>query len=466
MQLTANSLYLSQSSLNHTCVITLRFNYHVSINAIVQVKRKKVANFMNRSLYSIALYLISPLLLVYLAMRAFKSKDYRGRWNERFALKSLRQTDLLVHSVSMGETLAAIPLIKQLQQQHPELSITITTTSPTGSAEVVRAFGVSVQHCYLPFDLALCAKRFVNQVSPKCCIIMETELWPNLIHYLKQAGTQVLLANARLSQKSADSYRKYHKLTVPMLNQLDGIAVQSQQAAERFIALGVAPERITVCGSLKFDISIDEQLIDTAKNLKELWHATDKPVWVAGSVHPGEFDALIEAHQQLLAKYPNALMVMVPRHPEQFDAAAQAIRSAGLTLARRSKEEPVLPETQVLLGDTMGELLTFYGAADQAFVGGSIIVHGGHNPLEPAAMGLPVMVGPHYRDFNEITELLASAGGLQVVDSGQALANNLIRLFDDKEAYRQASIAAKSVVEQNRGSLTKQLAVVESFING
>lgn len=419
---------------------------------------------MNRSLYSLVLYLISPLLLVYLSMRAFKSKDYRGRWDERFGFKRLKQTDLLVHSVSMGETLAAIPFIKQIQQQHPELSITITTTSPTGSAEVVKAFGSSVQHCYLPFDLAWCAKRFVKQVAPKCGIIMETELWPNLIHYLKQAGAQVLLANARLSQKSADSYRKHQKLTTPMLKQLDGIAAQSPQAAERFIALGVAADKLSVCGSLKFDISIDEQRIVTAKVLRAQWQATDKPVWVAGSVHPGEFAALIAAHQQLLASYPEALMVMVPRHPEQFDAAAQAIRSAGLTLVRRSTGKQVLPETQVVLGDTMGELLTFYGAADQAFVGGSLIVHGGHNPLEPAAMGLPVMMGPNYRDFIEITELLVSAGGLKVVDSSEALANNLIRLFDDKAAYHQASSAAKSVVEQNRGSLTKQLAVVERFI--
>ncbi|WP_299809585.1 lipid IV(A) 3-deoxy-D-manno-octulosonic acid transferase [uncultured Shewanella sp.] len=419
---------------------------------------------MNRTLYSIVLYLITPLLLVYLAMRAFKSKDYRGRWNERFGFKSLKQTDLLVHSVSMGETLAAIPLIKQIQQQYPKLSITITTTSPTGSAEVVRAFGTSVQHCYLPFDLMWCALRFVKQLTPKYCIIMETELWPNLIHYLKQADAKVLLANARLSQKSADSYRKHQKLTAPMLKQLDGIAAQSLQAAERFIALGVASERVTVCGSLKFDISIDQQRIETAKALRAQWQATDKPVWVAGSVHPGEFDLLIQAHQQLLVSYPDALMVMVPRHPEQFDAAAQAIKSAGLSLARRSKSDAVSGDTQVVLGDTMGELLTFYGAADQAFVGGSLIVHGGHNPLEPAAMGLPVMMGPNYRDFIEITGLLESAGGLQVVDSAQALAQNLIRLFDDKLAYRQASEAAKAVVEQNRGSLVKQLAVVASFI--
>ncbi|MCK8046352.1 lipid IV(A) 3-deoxy-D-manno-octulosonic acid transferase [Shewanella sp. 1CM18E] len=419
---------------------------------------------MNRSLYSIALYLISPLLLVYLAVRAFKSPDYRGRWSERFGLKKLKQTDIFVHSVSMGETLAAVPLIKQLQQLHPQLSITITTTSPTGSAEVKKAFADTVQHCYLPFDLAWCARRFVKQVAPQYSIIMETELWPNLIHYLKKADAKVLLANARLSEKSANSYQKNHKLTQPMLQQLDIIAAQSVQAAERFIALGVAHERVSVCGSLKFDINIDQQRIDSATLLRQQWHAQARPVWVAGSVHPGEFDALITAHKQLLSQYPKALMVMVPRHPEQFDNAAEAIKNAGLVVARRSQQTAVSTETQVVLGDTMGELLTFYGAADQAFVGGSLIVHGGHNPLEPAAMGLPVMMGPNYRDFIEISELLQSAGGLTVVDDADALAANLIALFANSEAYEQASNSAKSVVAQNRGSLAKQLAVVESMM--
>lgn len=447
-------------------VITRRCDYHVSINLILQVKLSKVLNFMNRSLYSVLLYLISPLILLYLTFRAFKSKDYRGRWGERFGIKRLAKTDLLVHSVSMGETLAAVPLIKQIQARHPQLSISITTTSPTGSAEVTRAFGDSVQHCYLPFDLACCVRRFVKQLSPKCCIIMETELWPNLIHYLKQADAQVLLANARLSAKSAASYRKNHKLTQPMLKLLDGIAAQSEQAAERFIELGVSAERVAVCGSLKFDINIDVERVNTAKALRQQWLAADKPVWAAGSVHPGEFSILIQAHKQLLQTYPNALMVMVPRHPEQFDTAAAAIKNSGLTLVRRSTGEPVLADTQVILGDTMGELLTFYGAADQALVGGSLIVHGGHNPLEPAAMGLPVMMGPNYRDFNEISELLQSAGGLTVVDDAAALAAHLIELFANSEAYNQASLAAKEVVAQNRGSLAKQLKMVEAFIHG
>ncbi|MFT5789613.1 MAG: 3-deoxy-D-manno-octulosonic-acid transferase [Shewanella sp.] len=420
---------------------------------------------MNRSLYSALLYLISPLLLVYLAIRAFKSPDYRGRWGERFGLKDLRQTDLLLHSVSMGETIAAIPLIKQIQAIYPDLSITVTTTSPTGSAEVIRAFADEVQHCYLPFDLSWCSRRFVKQVAPKTCIIMETELWPNLVHYLKRNGSKVLLANARLSQKSADAYQKRQRLNLPMLQSLDAIAAQSEQAATRFIELGVNKNKVKVCGSLKFDLNVDQVRIEAAKAMREGWKAEHRPVWVAGSVHPGEFELMLQAHQRVIEQYPTALMVMVPRHPEQFDAAVTAVKQAKMLVARRSLNHDVTAQTQVVVGDTMGELLTLYAAADQAFVGGTLIESGGHNPLEPAAVGLPVFVGPNHWDFNEITQLLQNEGALQIVDSSEQLAQMLVEMFSNKQAYATASDAAKQVVAQNRGALQKQFALVESLIN-
>ncbi len=275
----------------------------------------------------------------------------------------------MIHSVSMGETLAAIPLIKAVQQQYPLMSITVTTTSPTGSAEVVKAFGSSVQHCYLPFDISVCVKRFLNQVSPKQIIIMETELWPNLVHQASKLGVKIMLANARLSQKSAEQYQKRITLSQPMLQSLDMIAAQSQQAAERFVALGVSPDRVKVCGSLKFDLTIPAEKLIQARELRDLWRDDNASIWVAGSVHPGEFDAMLQAHKRLLLESPDALLIMVPRHPEQFNAAAEQITASGLSLARRSQQDEVSATTQVLLGDTMGELLTFYGAADQAFVG-------------------------------------------------------------------------------------------------
>ena len=419
---------------------------------------------MNRFLYSTILYLLSPLLVVYLAFRTIKSPDYRGRWGERFGLTRLKSTDLLVHSVSMGETLAAIPLIRLIMQSHPELSITVTTTSPTGSAEVRKAFGDSVQHCYLPFDLPWCVRRFLCQVSPKWCVIMETELWPNLVAVAAKRGVRLMLANARLSAKSAAQYAKRPKLSRPMLQRLDVIAVQTQVEAQRFIELGVSPDRVTVCGSLKFDLSITPERLANAKLLRQTWGRKTSPIWVAGSVHPGEFDAMLIAHRQLLAQWPDALLIIAPRHPEQFSAVAEVVASQGFELIRRSSNLPVTATTQVLVGDTMGELLTFYGAADQAFVGGTLINNGGHNPLEPVAMGVPVMVGPNHWDFAQITQMLADAGGLRVVASADELAANLIEYFAKPELRQQAVNAGLAVVEANRGALQQQYLLAQSLI--
>ncbi|WP_330147790.1 lipid IV(A) 3-deoxy-D-manno-octulosonic acid transferase [Shewanella oncorhynchi] len=419
---------------------------------------------MNRFLYSTILYLLSPLLIVYLAFRAIKSPDYRGRWGERFGLTRLKSTDLLVHSVSMGETLAAIPLIRLIMQSHPELSITVTTTSPTGSAEVRKAFGDSVQHCYLPFDLPWCVGRFLRQVSPKSCIIMETELWPNLVALAAKRGVRLMLANARLSAKSAAQYAKRPKLSRPMLQRLDVIAVQTRVEAQRFIELGVSPDRVTVCGSLKFDLSITPERLANAKQLRQAWGRETSPIWVAGSVHPGEFDAMLTAHRQLLAQWPDALLIIAPRHPEQFSAITEVVASQGFESVRRSGNFPVTATTQVLVGDTMGELLTFYGAADQAFVGGTLINNGGHNPLEPVAMGVPVMVGPNHWDFAQITQMLADAGGLRVVASADELAANLIEYFAKPELRLQAVNAGLAVVEANRGALQRQSLLAQSLI--
>ncbi|MCZ4339107.1 lipid IV(A) 3-deoxy-D-manno-octulosonic acid transferase [Shewanella colwelliana] len=414
---------------------------------------------MNRILYSALLYLLSPLLLLYLAIRSIKSPAYRCRWGERFGLSQLAPTDLLIHSVSMGETLAAIPLINKIMASYPQLSITVTTTSPTGSAEVVKAFGDRVQHCYLPFDLPLCVQRFLSQLQPKTCIIMETELWPNLVHLAKKRGIKLMLANARLSPKSATQYQKRAALSVPMLQALDIIAAQSKPAAERFIDLGTAPHQVTVCGSLKFDLTIKPELFEHASAMRQHWQRKNASIWVAGSVHPGEFDLMLAAHKRVLDADASALLIMVPRHPEQFDAAASRVVAAGLRLARRSLNDNVDEHTQVLLGDTMGELLSFYGAADQAFVGGTLIANGGHNPLEPAAMGLPVYVGPNHWDFAEITELLRDAGALAVVDSAESLALQLNNKFADKRAYLTARDAGLKVVEENKGALEAQFAL-------
>jgi 3-deoxy-D-manno-octulosonic-acid transferase len=370
----------------------------------------------------------------------------------------------LIHSVSMGETLAAIPLIKQLMTAHPDYAFTVTTTSPTGSSEVTKAFGDTVQHCYLPFDFSYAIKRFLRQLQPKVCIIMETELWPNLVHFAEQQQVILILANARLSQKSANKYAKKRRLAVPMLNKLNLITVQTKAEAERFITLGVATQRIHVCGSLKFDLTIDPIKKQQANTLRAQWDRVNSPIWVAGSVHPGEFEAILSAHKQLLACFPNALLIMAPRHPEQFNLAAITITQSGLVLARRSMNDEVNSQTQVLLGDTMGELVMLYGTADQAFVGGTLINNGGHNPLEPAAMGLPVYVGPNHWDFAEITQLLADAGALTCISSADELAQELQNKFTDSHMYQSASFAGLAVVEQNRGALLKQFTLINELV--
>lgn len=419
---------------------------------------------MNRTLYSLFLYLLLPLVVMYLLFRAIKSADYRRRWSERFGFATLQPTDVVIHSVSMGETLAALPLIKQLMAEHPQYTFTVTTTSPTGSAEVIKALGDKVQHCYLPFDFAYAVKRFLRQTQPKYLIIMETELWPNLIHFAKQKNVTLVLANARLSQKSADKYASKPRLSTPMLQQLDSILVQTQAEAERFTALGVAPKKLNVCGSLKFDLTIDPSKRQQALQTREQWQRKNTPIWVAGSVHPGEFDAILAAHKCVLVDCPDALLIMAPRHPEQFNLAAITITQAGFKLARRSMNDAVSHDVQVLLGDTMGELLMLYGTADQAFVGGTLIEGGGHNPLEPAAMALPVYVGPNHWNFAEITELLANAGGLQVVAGASDLAKMLVDKWQDAHQYQRASAAASAVVTQNRGALSKQFLLIDSLM--
>ncbi|MBT1446146.1 lipid IV(A) 3-deoxy-D-manno-octulosonic acid transferase [Shewanella sp. JM162201] len=415
---------------------------------------------MVRIFYSFLLYLLSPLLLVYLALRAFRSPDYRGRWAERFGLAPLQKTDVVVHSVSMGETLAALPLIRRMLELRPGLKVTVTTSSPTGSAEVIKAFGDRVQHCYLPFDLGFAVRRFVKMLQSEELIIMETELWPNLIAAAKARNMKISLLNARLSQKSAASYAKYAALTGPMLQSLDRIAVQTEAEAARFIALGVEPSRVTVCGSLKFDINIAPERKVAARALRSEWGREQDLLWVAGSVHPGEFAAMLNAHKALLQSKPSALLIMVPRHPEQFTNAAKAVEEAGLSLARRSENAVPVAGIQVLLGDTMGELLTWYGAADAAFVGGTLIENGGHNPLEPAAMGLPVAVGPHHWDFKEITGLLRDEGNLTVCDSPEGFSAWLHSMASDPSLREDGGEAGLKVVEANRGSLKRQLAVL------
>ncbi|MBH3427653.1 lipid IV(A) 3-deoxy-D-manno-octulosonic acid transferase [Pseudomonas alkylphenolica] len=415
---------------------------------------------MNRTLYTLLFHLGLPLVALRLFLRSRKAPAYAQRIGERFAmsLPAMRKGGIWVHAVSVGESIAAAPMIRALLQAYPQLPITITCMTPTGSERVQAMFADEprIQHCYLPYDLPWAAGRFLDHVQPKLAVIMETELWPNHIHQCAKRGIPVALANARLSERSARGYARFAGLTRPMLAEMSLIAVQTETEAERFRQLGARPECVQVTGSIKFDLRIDEQLLPRARALREQWQAGQRPVWIAASTHEGEDEVILAAHRQLLEHHADALLILVPRHPERFNSVFE-LCSAQFPTIRRSSAASVGPETAVLLGDTMGELLFLYALADIAFVGGSLVPNGGHNLLEPAALSLPVISGPHLFNFLEIAALLRDAGALQEVDDAQGLAAEIRRLIELPQDARRMGEAGRAVMKANQGALQRLL---------
>ncbi|MEE4948205.1 lipid IV(A) 3-deoxy-D-manno-octulosonic acid transferase [Pseudomonas alliivorans] len=423
---------------------------------------------MNRTLYTFLFHLGLPLVALRLWLRARKAPAYRQRIGERFAmsLPPMQRSGIWVHAVSVGESIAAAPMIRALLAQYPELPITVTCMTPTGSERIKAMFANEprIQHCYLPYDLPWAAGRFLDHVQPRLGIIMETELWPNHIHQCSKRGIPVLLANARLSERSARGYGRFAKLTRPMLAEMDWFAVQTEAEAQRFRDLGARPECVTVTGSIKFDLSIDPALLERAAGLREEWQAVQRPVWIAASTHAGEDESVLAAHRTLLLSHPDALLILVPRHPERFDSVHGLCQQQGFTTIRRSGAQAVTPDVSVLLGDTMGELLFLYALADTAFVGGSLVPNGGHNLLEPAALAKPVLSGPHLFNFLEIAALLRSAGALMEVSDSAALAGAVQRLFDQPGLAQTMAEAGLGVMKANQGALQRLLDGVGRFV--
>ncbi|WP_455230099.1 lipid IV(A) 3-deoxy-D-manno-octulosonic acid transferase [Geopseudomonas aromaticivorans] len=414
---------------------------------------------MNRSLYTLLLHLALPLIALRLYLRGRKAPAYRLRIAERFAfqLPPLKPGGIWVHAVSVGESIAAAPMIRALRERQPGLPITVTCMTPTGSERIRALFGDQVQHCYLPYDLPWAAARFLDRLQPKLAVIMETELWPNHIHQCATRGIPTVLANARLSAKSARGYARFAGLTRPMLAEMSWIAAQTEAEAERFRQLGARPECVSVTGSIKFDLTIDRELKPRAQALRASWGATNRPVWIAASTHAGEDEIVLAAHRQLLSGQPESLLILVPRHPERFESVHVLCRREGFTTVRRSSGQPVGEGDQVLLGDTMGELLFLYALADVAFVGGSLVPSGGHNLLEPAALGLPVLSGPHLFNFLEIAAQLRAAGALQEVAGAEGLARQLQCLLIGAESLRCMGAAGIGVLRANHGALERLL---------
>jgi len=416
---------------------------------------------MNRTLYTALFYLGLPLVAIRLWLRSRKAPAYAKRIGERFSygLPTLQPGGIWVHAVSVGESIAAAPMIRALLQRYPQLPITVTCMTPTGSERIHAMFANEprIQHCYLPYDLPCAAARFLDRVQPKLAVIMETELWPNHIHQCAKRGIPVALANGRLSERSAKGYGRFSKLTAPMLAEMSLFAVQTEAEAQRFRDLGARAETVEVTGSIKFDLTIDPQLLQRAAELRGQWQALERPVWIAASTHEGEDEVVLNAHRRLLANHPDALLILVPRHPERFNSVFELCQREGFATVRRSTGASVDAQTSVLLGDTMGELLFLYALADSAFVGGSLVANGGHNLLEPAALAKPVISGPHLFNFLDIAAQLRSAGALAEVDDAEGLATEVQRLFElPRDAQRMAD-AGLSVMRRNQGALQRLL---------
>lgn len=425
---------------------------------------------MARLLYNALLTLAMPFILLRMWLRGAANPGYRQRWSERFAFFKFNGSHkgLLIHSVSVGETLAAVPLVRSLQAAQPELTLTITTTTPTGSDQVRRIYAEDlitgrVVHFYLPYDLPWLTSRFIKKIQPSLCIIMETELWPNIIRSCKKARVPVILANARLSEKSARGYAKLSKLTQPMLQELDLVAAQHRADAQRFIELGISENNVDVTGSIKFDISVPDQVVQQSQELKALW-GKDRPVLVLASSHEGEDDLILSSYQHLLESFNDLLLVIVPRHPERFDDVAALVLDRELHLVRRSEafEKGNLqanPMTQVYLADTMGEMLLLLACADIAVIGGSFIKHGGHNPLEACALSKAVIMGPSDYNFSAIVQQLIQHGAMQQASAEQLTV--CIKQLLERPALRcEMGSSGKQVVENNQGAVQRLTTIV------
>ena len=418
-----------------------------------------------RKIYTFLLYLLMPLVILRLAWRGIRAPDYWRRWPERFGTiePALGERVIWIHAVSVGEVMAAEPLVRALFEQRPDHSILITTVTPTGSARVTALFGNNVAHVYAPYDLPVVVSRFLGRVRPQLAIVMETELWPNLFHACQQRSVPLLLVNARLSEKSVTGYQRVRSLAAQTLSAVTEIAAQSEQDASRFRSLGAAEQRITVTGNMKFEQRTLPGLLKQAEMLRRDW-GVDRAVWVAGSTHEGEDELLLDVFRQLRKQFRNCLLVLVPRHPERFESVAELCRQRGYNTALRSEQTHCTPETEVFIGDSMGELALFYAASDVAFTGGSLVFHGGHNLLEPAALGVPVVTGSHVFNFVEICQLLLQAGACEKVENTEGLLSVLSRWLGDADERHRIGQRGREVVEKNRGALQSVMAMIDRHL--
>jgi 3-deoxy-D-manno-octulosonic-acid transferase len=416
-------------------------------------------------LYNALVWLVTPIALARLFWRSRRTPAYRQRWGERLGLYRTPppRAEVWLHAVSVGEVQAAQPLIRHLLGGRRPRTLIVTTTTPTGAQRLAASFSGAVAHRYTPFDLPSVIKRFLDHVQPRLVVVMETEIWPNILGACEQRGIPLVLANARLSERSARGYARLGRFSRDTFARITCIAAQDETGAARFRALGAPPERVRVTGSIKFDLRVPASLTERAEVMRRYWGPA-RPLWVAASTHAGEEEQIIAAHRRVLEQWPSALLVLVPRHPERFDRVAALVTRRGLPMARRSDGAACSAETTVFLGDSMGELQVFLAAADAAFIGGSLVPVGGHNPVEAAAFGIPIAIGPHVFNFSSVVDHLLMEQGAAKVEDGQALGEQIAAWLGDAAERARVGENGLRVVAANRGATERLTALIDALL--
>lgn len=424
---------------------------------------------MLRLLYICLSYLLQPVVLFLMWYKGREQPAYRKRLWERYGIydesEKPNAKGVVIHAASVGEVIAATPLIKAIRKKYPELPLIVTTVTPTGSDRVQAAFGDEVSHFYLPYDLPDAIERFLNFVDPNLIIVIETELWPNLIRKVHFRNIPFVIANARLSPRSAKRYGWFKRSIKDMLSQISLIMAQDEVSAERYLNLGCDAKKLVNTGNLKFDLEITPTLHQAVLENRQKLNLGNRPVWIAGSTHEGEEKLILDAHKLLLARYPDLVLILVPRHPERFNLVETLIEKSGLNYVKRSENQPFTANTQVLLGNTMGEMMLLYGLSNIAFVGGSLVKHGGHNPLEPIAFKIPVVSGLFTYNFPEIFEKLRQVKGVIEIESDvEALTECIQLLLEQPEIGQEIAQSGFSVLMENQGALKRHIDLLTPYL--
>lgn len=428
---------------------------------------------LKKLLYVFLAHVYSSLFIIYIPIiylkkfkKSFKNTSYRRRWAERFAQTKLRLKDCIwIHSVSVGESLSAEPLVKELLKNYPNEKFVITTTTPTGSDVVKRLYkdNKNVYHMYIPYDIMPFVNSFFVKVNPKMLVIIETEIWPNILNKCFAEEIPVVITNARLSRRSMRNYTKIPFGNLFLFNKISQINAQTEKDAKRFCSLDVAKDRVSVTGNLKYNLITPDDLAENVLDLKA--SLASRPVWIAGSTHQGEEQIILAAHKEILKEYPDCILILVPRHKERFLEIEKLIFDQSFSYQKRSTcKNEIFSHTQVYLGDTMGELLQLYYISQICFVGGSLIENGGHNLLEPAALAKPILSGPSLYNFSQISKELSHNKALILVKNQQEITKNVLKLLENKELYQKMSSGALETFKAHSDVLEKQYNNITKFL--